>query len=88
MPNTRIVLSTLLAGVEVQGDSLMRLYLNSVAYSSFGEPRGFDSVTKKGHVNTTRPLVISTVVSLIGTPIWSTIKRFLSNELSMLANEV
>ena len=59
MPHTRIVLSTLLAGVEVQGDSLMRLYLNPIAYSLFGEPRGFDSVTKKGHVGTTRPLVIS-----------------------------
>ena len=55
MLNTRIVLSTLLAGVEVQGDSFMRLYLNSVAYSLFDEPRGFDSVTKEGHVGTTRP---------------------------------
>lgn len=64
----------------------MRLYLNSLAYSSFDEPRGFDSKTRKGPMSSIVPSSTSTALSPVGTTLWSPRRSCLSNESSTLTS--
>ena len=80
------LIRSLVTGVELQGDYITQaLLLNTLSYRRYIKKRSTNE--KSYHMSTIRPPSTSTVVSPIGTPIWSTIKRFLSSELSMLANE-